>query len=1011
MGNAGSAAPPTLTNASESIHARTASLERPPERLQGDFGRRFSTALTPTGFARDGRRDEDRFDYFTGKAETAVRDPVASRASSPPSAPQVPAFGGPLDNLKRVAHAAVAPVFGALAPAATPMLPVEKLYSAAPTLPNSETSNSTPQVPFQPPRGPKADRVLNVQGSLPREPRAHVPESWQKPDSQPRPVRAIVTPVESKPALEARLGGAQPGGDGRDSASGPHWEGAAFQGIPTGPRASTTPNIKPRPSPMQNVQPITPTVTPNRQPAPATSPVNQRPVGPPSARMLQPRAMGGNQWLSPDYKPPRPSIMNTVPTKSFQTEPRDRVYNPQGPRVGGFNQFQNVGQKPRIFQHPADDRPRQDSYDPPMQQTSARLLLQSAHTESNRSETMVALAHESEGQRDDLDGDLSGLPLSMEQSSEDEGEEDDGLDEDYFAVSEERFLRDMKSLSAKRPAPPLEDPMIVGLLLRIQMLSMIKDGAIPEDIQKSTSETEPEPSNEVQAPSLLSAKTDEDKMETPQQIGRFLREAPVYSIPTPPLEDLPFLTRPPLQGHVFEQWEQEYDPEDVAILLQQDLEKNAWDIREQLGNLHHEFVDGYRKWKTSTMDFERYKYEENGVTPVPVSPPLSVGQAPSLTPLIERTRGAKNTTELDLQNILKASEQSAREEQEKRDREATARPNYDLEAVVPSMLDPQEVESTSFEDTNQLIPPSNALEIFAFVPPQDDFTPEEQKIFIHAFCQSPKKWGKISESLPGRNYRQCILHYYLTKDVARYKEYWRKTLPRKGRRKGGGVSQRRSNALMAYDGEESENVPAAVTDTGRPRRAAAPTFGDSVNTDADASLTTVSASRRLMSGSRDGTGEPNAERPAGRGRKAGTGTKPRKSKAPIQPAQQVLQVPLDLTTGPSPVKVERALSQTNKNAKVIPRVFGSKAEDLPALEPQYPLEQDLNRSQVLVAFADAPMNPNGLSPMMTSTGAQPSSYWSVPEQQKFPALIRFFGKDFDAIANFMKTKTVTMVCF
>jgi hypothetical protein len=47
----------------------------------------------------------------------------------------------------------------------------------------------------------------------------------------------------------------------------------------------------------------------------------------------------------------------------------------------------------------------------------------------------------------------------------------------------------------------------------------------------------------------------------------------------------------------------------------------------------------------------------------------------------------------------------------------------------------------------------------------------------------------------------------------------------------------------------------------------------------------------------------------------------------------------------------------------------------------------------------------------TTTGNPPSSYWSVPEQNKFPHLIAYFGRDFEAIANFMKTKTVTMVIF
>jgi hypothetical protein len=40
---------------------------------------------------------------------------------------------------------------------------------------------------------------------------------------------------------------------------------------------------------------------------------------------------------------------------------------------------------------------------------------------------------------------------------------------------------------------------------------------------------------------------------------------------------------------------------------------------------------------------------------------------------------------------------------------------------------------------------------------------------------------------------------------------------------------------------------------------------------------------------------------------------------------------------------------------------------------------------------------------------QPTSYWSVPEQRDFPRLLAHFGRDFEGISNFMKTKTTVMV--
>ena len=615
----------------------------------------------------------------------------------------------------------------------------------------------------------------------------------------------------------------------------------------------------------------------------------------------------------------------------------------------------------------------------------------------------------SDQEAEDHDSRLSGMGESLDQSSEDEGEDEEALDEDDFAVAEEKFLREMKLLTAKKPPPPLENPVIVGLLLRIQMLGMIRDGGVPVELQQGISEEEPdsvsEPVKDIQPSGLLSPKVEEEKQEVPQKIGRFLKEAPINPIPTPPIEDLPYLTRDvPMQLETFDESEDENNLDSISGALRKEL-----DCHDRLNGLRQEFDHSYKEWKIIMMSIEKQKREENAATPkMPASPSLSVGQLPTLTPLIERTRAARNTTEHDIQLIMRASEQSAREEQEKRDREATARPNYELEARVPPMLDPEEMEMSHFEDTNHLIAPAHVLDVFAFVPPQDDFTQEEQKAFINAFCQYPKKWGKIAESLPGRDYRQCILHYYLTKDVAKYKDYWRKPLPRKGRKTK--ASRLRSNALMSdmgYGEDESDQMPVAVTDTGRPRRAAAPTFGDTVG-DLESSNGATATSRRLTVASKDSVGESGTEKPSGRGRKAGTGAKPRRTKAQMQQAQQALQVQSDLSLGTSPVKTERAINHSSKGSKVSSRgaFLGPKTDDLPALESQFPQEQDLNRPHLLAGSTDM-SNPNGSA--STTPGNQPSSYWSVPEQNKFPSLIAYFGKDFEAIANFMKTKTVTMV--
>jgi hypothetical protein len=115
----------------------------------------------------------------------------------------------------------------------------------------------------------------------------------------------------------------------------------------------------------------------------------------------------------------------------------------------------------------------------------------------------------------------------------------------------------------------------------------------------------------------------------------------------------------------------------------------------------------------------------------------------------------------------------------------------------------------------------------------------------------------------------------------------------------------------------------------------------------------------------------------------------------------------EASLGVSPIKVERTANNSSRGAKVSARGgYLDSKDDLPAFESQFLQEQDPSRSHTLAGLTDM-SNLNGSS--ATPSGNQPSSYWSVPEQNKFPHLIAYFGRDFEAISNFMKTKTVTMV--
>ena len=311
------------------------------------------------------------------------------------------------------------------------------------------------------------------------------------------------------------------------------------------------------------------------------------------------------------------------------------------------------------------------------------------------------------------------------------------------------------------------------------------------------------------------------------------------------------------------------------------------------------------------------------------------------------------------------------------------------------MLKPTEIDQSLFEDTNRLIPSNIALEVFAYIPPEDDFTEKEQLAFISAYCQAPKKWGKIADALEKRSYQDCITHYYLTKNETNYKEMWRRSQPK---RKRGRATKPRSTALMSelvYGGEEGDPA-VAVTDTGRPRRAAAPTFGDNQN-DADQTAQLPQPKRLAMS--KDLAMDPAAPKPS-RGRKAGVPAKPRRTKAQMLQAEQAALLPTGAPQDTSPSKT--AMTPRTERARTLVRAEQAlpKADTMGAQEPYRIVDSEMR--QYTIAEAEQLGHPPG-------SVAQATSYWSVPEQQKFPQLIGYYGRDFQAVADFMKTKTVTMI--
>lgn len=238
--------------------------------------------------------------------------------------------------------------------------------------------------------------------------------------------------------------------------------------------------------------------------------------------------------------------------------------------------------------------------------------------------------------------------------------------------------------------------------------------------------------------------------------------------------------------------------------------------------------------------------------------------------------------------------------------------------------------------------------------------------------------------------------------------------------RGQQIRPRAAGLISSVDGGidyETQNIP--LNEKGRPRRAAAPTFGD--NADTDPATPAPTPARRGAAASKDANGNLSSEKPTAKR----TRTVPAKEKVGKKGKAPLLAA----APGPSPQKslseVSRAVSKepTVESERRVEEIEGAQllagltsgqpytapvAQQAPTegwpVEQPVPMNVDQTQQQVQPFIQEQPP-----APQQKSGGTTTSSYWSVPEQCDFYNYLRFFGTDWQAIAKTMKTKTHIMV--
>lgn len=497
---------------------------------------------------------------------------------------------------------------------------------------------------------------------------------------------------------------------------------------------------------------------------------------------------------------------------------------------------------------------------------------------------------------------------------------------------------------------------------------------------------------------------------------------------TPPPESLPM--------YDYNKWDE--DPEFLSSLeiapdadpsltrFMEEKMAQKWRRQQEEGKL---WADNYAKYRTFTdMDLdpiavrsrEAFAKAQDREAEESVERGKSVNGSEPKTEGQRRT-GSRFATEHDIERVLRESEREAKESKEQQEQDAREETANSKEASIPDMCWDDEYKETMFVDTTHKVPFERSFRMLEFGESIDNFTEEEARIFREKYSQHGKQFSVIAESLPHRDYKACIQHYYIIKTTDEWKGIFKKknNQVKTGRRKGAKKSSVLITNIENGGGNDTDATPDVENgnERRRPRRAAAPTwnFEAPPPTDNEGASPAPTPAKRVATPKGDANGDSAPPK-----RKV----KVPREKVPKQPkASQLLAAapspaarndespnppPSTAAPEPTPIRPPVAPARFPPYDSIVP-------QQLPAFSPPFMPPERLTPANLEVPIApervgSAPPTTVESQPDRRSTAQQQtSSYWSVPEVHDFPELLRHFGTDWQGIAKHMGTKTHTMV--
>jgi len=991
----------------------------PPNQLAG--------TNTPTDRGKDVRRENLKSDFFQSRTELS-RDPYISGTSSPLQAPpQVPAFGSvsfetppPIDTRWNVWKAPDLKPFQNTGPAAG-------LLNAVKTA----TTNLAPDTSVAPPKAPRADREhQQTAGANLKE-----FEPSRSRESKANGLTALLRPFNLADLKSSVPTGKTPEDLTRHQSQAiksPQSRPIHTSSLPLGPRIPT------RLESLNLYQTTSKVLPPRSVVSTPVSPILSAPLGPRATTVfVSPQSLRANIPTGP--KAERGPLLIQQTRAPFLPTPATSL---QWSRPGLLAQ---PGRSGAVVPAKRDLRGQEKGHASPSEHSSLghdsakRLDRLSFHMGSSldsaggvdgvearshvpNSGVRAVAGRKSPQATNPVSGNIGDtvqIDKSLPRSTSATvgvglAEEDDpmDLDEGDFADNEAKFEKEKALLESKlidlgsrylRGTSPLQH---LALLFRISVEDL--------PMQEEKEVTSPEAPPPEEAPTLKAEETEDTIMVDPRTPPR-TSPSPIRS---PELRSLPFLLHEPLTPisdlDVFQENSSTHESSKGFLKIEIIRRFQSWFSKDN--ELRKEYVDRYREWKKHVAQLDLQLQAEDGDrdrTSVETASQVSFPEM-SQTILTAMGEGRRQRgTEYEYEQMLKLSEESARAEQARREK-ALKMPDLDKEAIIPELLSDSEMRNGMFEDTAGLRRPEYAIAFYELEPPKDNFTEQEHQTLVQNFKEYPKKWGKLAQGLQGRTYQECINHYYATKWNQEYK-------PPKSKNRLKGVKGKpragtsRANALISNlggprpDMDEGDDfaVPViAVTDSGRPRRAAAPTWGDKLADEQTISVVTPARKATRSGLHHEASVEKAIRRPRAQTKEKAQ-RKPRNQPSMRVPSISPEKFNHDLPHQAMAVSPElRApeIEVPNRPA-AIQSGYGQSSTSQVDSQKTYGSDQTNHPLPDRDALDGLRMQNSQQSQRVTTT----SSYWSRQENDEFPALLEHFGQDWSGIANHMGTKTMTMV--